>query len=294
MSRNQAKAKETQKRHAQKKARKEKQLEQPSTPPAAPAVAAPAVATPPVAVPPDARPKIKIGKWVAVATLFLIGLGVWYQREALLRIAGFRDTKTKMVGMVPDITEMKKLMMPFPPGEDGKPAVIHFDTLHSLFMVNPKVLIRNTGSEIVEHLQIHVEEKGVADFPSTPYMVWSVTDKKLKLANFRLHKPTLDLIQIEDHVLAEKLKPNHEAVVPIWRPLIKAMQKAQVNNNAFRGKYFGGFEVTAYARGSGATVPDKSEESMTLIFTWTAENFPDELYKKQLDQKREVVVKIRK
>jgi hypothetical protein len=224
------------------------------------------------------------------------------------RQAGRLVARTEIVEIIPTLksAEMKPIVKPLHPGivdDRGQPAdFVTFDDIHAFCSVNPRIRLKNTGNEIIESVQIHVEETSVMPIgPNGPYFVRDAHDqKKTPVA----YKPRLDPTQTETCVFAEKFKPGDEADVPIWRPLLKAIQGAHVLMECrdrpfaqgpggfgkdkllfpgWNGKYQGTFMVYLCVKAVGESSPDRTEKGpVPLGFVWSAQGFQDEDCKKIL------------
>jgi hypothetical protein len=223
--------------------------------------------------------------------------------------AGRFAPKAEVVALIPDRASavMKALDKPIHPdlkvsNEQGEPVgVITFDDVHDLCRVNPRVRLKNTGHEIIESVQIHVEELSVMPIgPHGPYFVRGPQDQ---LKGPVSYNPTLKATRTEDRPFAEVFKPGDESDVDFARPLIMAMQGAQVlldrGDHAvgkgfgkgellfpgWNGKYHGTFKVDLYVRAFGNKAPDRTLKGpIPLGFIWSGRGFNEQDCQKILDQ----------
>jgi len=214
-------------------------------------------------------------------------------QEANDRAAGRLPANAKILGVIPSIENVKHLFMPMdPPPLDvytGKPIGIPlFRDLRTLCQTNPRLHVKNTGNQTIGAVRIEVEEKSVTPFgPGDQILIPDPSDPK-KPSVIR-YKPTLDPTVSDNCDLGEKLKPGDEAIIPIWRPLIRAMLKAQKVKSQ-SGQYKGTFDVRCYVQGLNTPAFDRAEGSAPLGFVWSAEGFTEEGFKRIQD--RPTVVKV--
>jgi hypothetical protein len=149
---------------------------------------------------------------------------------------------------------------------------VHFDNMNVLCRVNPCIRLKNSGTEVIEGLRVEVEEKYVKPV-GLPEQI--VIPNKLHPTGFGLHvfHPIINLTQEDDAKLSEKIVPGNEAIIPLWRPLIRAMTIAQKKVKSNGGQYLGGFEIRVYSKGVGATSFDRADGYISLGFTWSAAGF---------------------
>ena len=242
------------------------------------------------------RPKVKC--LIAIVTVLCVAaytvFSYWSQKatqeqakeakHANDRDAGRLAPRAEVVELIPtrQSAEIKSLDKPIHPkleafndrGEPIPAGFVTLDDVHDLCRVNSRVRLRNTGNEIIESVQIHVEELSVMPVgPDGPYFDRDPRDQKKEGL---IYKPTLKATQTEDCRFAEKFKPGDEAEVPIARPLIRAILGAHVLHDrgdhavgqgplafgkdallfpGWAGKYNGAFEVHLYVRAVGAAHP---------------------------------------
>jgi hypothetical protein len=236
-------------------------------------------------------------------------------KQANDRNAGRLSPKAEIVELIPALksAEMKPLVKVMHPaikmfddqGQQEACLFVDFDDIHAFCTVNPRIRLKNTGNEIIESVQIHVEELSVAPLTTKgPYYVRDPRDRmKKELIRFT---PQLDPTQTENCLFAEKFKPGDEAFVPIWRPLVKAILGAHVFINSkgipitkgpqefgnnmlvfpeWNGKYHGAFAVRLFIRAVGAATPDRTGgKPIPLGFIWSARGFKDEDCKRILEK----------
>jgi hypothetical protein len=250
--------------------------------------------------------KKRSGFWTRILPLGVLALGgVWGviqilpgywqghsgQRQADVaqqsvdRGAGRLGVKVQVAALVPSAEQMKPLLAPMHPKlidpRDQKPAeFIFFKDMHALCTVNPQLRLVNVGQEIVEAVSIEVEETSVMPVGAKEPPLVADPQRPGKPA-LLAYKPNINPTLRENCVLSEKVMPGDEVMVPVWRPLILAMMKAQrVKGNGDGDKYHGSFDVRCYVRGVGATGFDRTEgQPVRLAFTWSAHGFTDEMFK---------------
>ncbi len=227
---------------------------------------------------------------LSVISLIVAGLALYpsFQQaksaqEANDRAAGRLPASAKILGVIPSIEKLKQLFIPLdPPMLDvytRKPtSVPRFRDLRALCQTNPRLHVKNTGDQTIGAVRIEVEEKSVMPFgPGDQITIPDPSDPK-KPAVIR-YKPLLDPTVGDNCDLGEKLKPGDEAIIPIWRPLIRAMLKAQKVKSQ-SGQYKGTFEVRCYVQGVNTPAFDSAEGSVPLGFVWSAEGFTEEGFKR--------------
>jgi|SRR5271157_1043010 len=250
--------------------------------------------------------RFKIKKWmvmtglvpvisliIAVLALFPSFYQAKYGQEANDTAAGRLEASAKILDLIPSMENMKHLFIPMdPPPRDvltGKPTgIVFFKDLHTLCQTNPRLVVKNTGNQIIGAVRIEVEEKSVMPVGGKdPIFIHNPSNPKEPILVH--YKPMLDPTVSDNCDLGEKIKPGDEAIIPLCRPLIRAMLKAQKVKSQ-SGKYKATFDVRCYVQGVGATAFDRAEGWMPLGFIWSAEGFPEEGFKRIQD--RPIVVKV--
>ena len=248
--------------------------------------------------------RFKIKRWImvitALATVIIAGLALLptfhqarFGQEANDRTAGRLKASAKILHLIPDMESMKHLFIPLdPPPRDvftGKPInIVFFKDLYTLCQTNPRILVKNTGNEAIEAVRIEVEELSVIPVGGKD-PIFIPDPSNPKVPRLIRYKPILDPTQSDNCDLSEKFKPGDEAIIPLWRPLIRAMLKAQKVKSQ-SGKYKAAFDVRCYARAVGATAFDRLEGSTPLGFIWSAVGFTEEGFKRIQDGP--IVVKV--
>jgi hypothetical protein len=231
------------------------------------------------------------------------------QKQANDRVAGRLIPRAEIIELIPArlSAELKPFLKPLHPeikddrGEQAK--FVTFDDIHGICRLNPCVRLKNIGNEIIESVQIHVEELSIMPVTHNgPFFVRDPRDQKKR--GWITLKPQLNPTETENCPFAEKFKPGDDAVVPIWRPLIRAILGAQVladggdhgvgkgpkgNNllqfSGWNGQYQGVFKVCLYVRSFGATAPDRTENGpIATDFIWSARGFKKADCNKILDR----------
>jgi hypothetical protein len=197
--------------------------------------------------------------------------GLWQlqlQREANDRAAGRIGAKLEIVRMEPRPDTFKHLFEKVHPEVDE--SVAHFKTVDDLLRLNPGVLVRNTGDEIIDGLRVETQERWVRDL-----------DPGVPAGSVPGYKPLLEPSQREDYVLSEKLKPGDVAFIPVAKPLLKSVLQAQVPSKSDR-KHHAFFEVRCYGRAAGAPTFERAQqdENIHLVFCWFPAEFSEEACKK--------------
>jgi len=239
--------------------------------------------------------RLKVKNWmvlVPVIGTIIAGLALLvsfhqgkFGQEANDRAAGRLEASAKILDVIPSLENMKHLFAPIEPPPlnllTGKPTGIPlFKHLHNLCQTNPRLHVKNTGNQIIGAVRIEVEEKSVMPVGKDALFVPDPSNPKVpRLAQY---KPLLDPTLSDNCDLHEKLKPGDEAIIPVWRPLIRAMLKAQKVKSP-RSTYMATFDVRCYVQSVGTSAFDRAEGPTSLGFMWSAEGFTEESFKRIQD-----------
>lgn len=229
--------------------------------------------------------KWMVGTNVALAAVAAGALFVAFQqtqsaREANDRTAGRIGARLEIVRVEPHPTEAQQFFDKVFP-DDGKGERVfapHFRDVEQLLLFNPRLVVRNTGSEIVEALRLETQR----DFlflidPQKPGGGWA-------------DKLVAETCEREELTLSRKLHPGETAIVPVGKGLLKSMLDS--NSKHADWKQCGKFTFACYARAVGQTGydgADRNEVAMGSV-VWYPSGFTDEKSKKHLDKTTSVVI----
>ncbi len=168
-----------------------------------------------------------------VATIWMViqaQQGVKEQKQANDRLAGRIETKAEIVELIPELKsrELKPFVNTINPAikdTQGNPIdFVTFENLHDLCRVNPRLRIKNTGTEIIDSVQIHVQELKVLPVSKNGWYVNSALSSALNAPTVPIEfTPHLDSTKTENCLFQEKFKPGDEAEIPLWRALLRAI-----------------------------------------------------------------------
>jgi hypothetical protein len=152
---------------------------------------------------------------------------------------------------------------------------VRLKSLDSLRELNPRLVVRNAGDEVIEALRVETRLSflGLRD-PSRPgEKQWGARKAW-----------TFNRGEREDLVLSKKLLPGQTATIPLVRGMTLQMLQGQTGGFEESDRY-GQFEVRCYARIVGATAFDESEREATIVISlvWQPNGFPEDQCKKFLD-----------
>ena len=282
------------------------------------AVSTTSIPVPLTASPPNTPPSVeprkphKFKKWAVVvfgilaAIAAMVGLvpsfwqAIFAKQQAEVateqndRGAGRIEAKVTVLELMPNKEDIAHLLKAADErlidAQTRKPMeFVFFQDMHILCSHNPRIRVKNTGKEVVDAIKVEVEELSV--MPVGPKDLRLMPNPKAQDRSGPLvYRPTIDATMDDEGKLSEKFKPGDEAILPFWKPFIRAIFNAQkVKTNG--GQYHGSFVVRVYVRATGTTTFDRAEgNTIPLGITWASQGFTQEQFSRIQD--RPLIVKI--
>ena len=181
------------------------------------------------------------------------------------RSCGKLSAKPAITGFVPQLAEIPASMkFHAPPGSD----FARFESIAQLNTVNFRIIVQNTGEEVIDGLRIETTLDKVA---------FDLSEKKEEGHWFLADSWYLKQPKVEDHQLNRKLRPGEKAIVPLARGIVSQIMTMQKNGPSGRD-YFGRFEIRCYGRAAGGIGFDPVEHHTQLVLplVWSPDGFSTE------------------
>lgn len=212
--------------------------------------------------------------WLVIAGLVITVIAMRDGKEAVDRQAGRLEARIEITDLSPNIDDLPAAMVDTFAEKPLQWRAIYFRSIDDLFRVNPRITIKNVGTEPIEAIRVQtkmvmgiIDAVGLPESKSTNTTPWILREK-----------------EVEEYSLSQRLAPGMSASIPIARGLLGQMAQAQDPVKPER-KHYGRFLIECYGKSVGSPSFNgfESQKAFVMPYMWLPTGFPEAKCKQALD-----------